>query len=73
MTGVDAGRIRLNARKHGTRIISDRKAETRLAWRMKLQRRVIVLSVTTGRSMYVCGKVISLASIVARLFAGMLR
>lgn len=60
--------MHLNARKHGTRIISDRKAETRPAWRTKLRRRVIALCVTTcvttGRSM--CGKVISLASIAAR-------
>lgn len=63
VTEVDAGRMRLNARKHGTRIISDRKAETRLAWRTRLRRRVIALCVTTcvttGRSMCVCGKVIS--------------
>lgn len=47
VTRVDAGRMRLNARKHGTRIISDRKAETRLAWRTRLRRRVIALCVTT--------------------------
>lgn len=70
VTGVDTGRMRLNARKHGTRIISDRKAETRLALRTRLWRRMIVLCVTmcvtTGRSMCICRKVISLSSTVVR-------
>lgn len=56
--------MRLNARKHGTRIISDRKAETWL-WRgvRDYEGRWIALCattcVTTGRAMCVCGKVIS--------------
>lgn len=53
VTGMDTGRMRLNARKHGTRIISDRKAETRPAYEIAKEGDCIVCDdVCDNRSVY---------------------